>query len=82
MEPAIQAAAFIKLKAALADLYPDTDARPRLIGPDVGCGSSKFPPKEYLAQFLGNFSELHAVTYHVYSWYGNLFLETLERDVV
>ena len=42
--------------------------QPKLIGPDIGCGSSKFPPKEYLGQFLGNFSALHAVTYHVYSW--------------
>ena len=45
--------------AELARLYPSPASRPKLLGPDVGY----LDPREYLGQFLGNFSALHAVTY-------------------
>jgi hypothetical protein len=63
LQPAKQAAAFVLLKNALQELYPDQVTRPKLLGPDIGY----LDPELYLGQFLGNFSDLYAVTYHVYS---------------
>lgn len=60
-----QAAAFKLFKSEVLDkLYPDEASRPHLIGPDVGF----LDPELFLGDFLGNFSDLYAVTYHVYSW--------------
>ena len=60
-----QAAAFKLFQSDVLDkLYPDEASRPRLIGPDVGF----LDPELFLGDFLGNFSDLYAVTYHVYSW--------------
>lgn len=64
LQPAQQAAAFSAFKAELSRLYPDAASRPKLLGPDVGY----LDPEMWLVQFLGNFSDLYAVTYHVYSW--------------
>ena len=64
MEAGHQAAAFKALATELAVLYPDDATRPKLLGPDVGYLDSE----NWLGEFLGNFSQLHAVTYHVYSW--------------
>jgi hypothetical protein len=60
-----QAAAFKLFQSdVLNKLYPDKASRPHLIGPDVGF----LDPELFLGDFLGNFSDLYAVTYHVYSW--------------
>lgn len=45
-------------------MYPDAQSRPKILGPDVGY----LDPEYWLGSFLGNYSDLHAVTYHVYSW--------------
>ena len=60
-----QAAAFRRFQSeVLEKLYPDAATRPYLLGPDVGY----LDPELFLGEFLGNYSDLHAVTYHVYSW--------------
>jgi hypothetical protein len=63
-----QAAAFKVFQSQLKQLYPDASTRPKLLGPDVGY----LNPEIFLGDFLGNCSspscDLHAVTYHVYSW--------------
>jgi hypothetical protein len=64
LQPAQQAAAFEAFRATLSTLYPQASSRPKLLGPDVGYLESE----TWLGEFLGNYSDLHAVTYHVYSW--------------
>eukprot|EP00656_Telonema_subtile_P047492 TRINITY_DN5459_c0_g1_i2.p1 TRINITY_DN5459_c0_g1~~TRINITY_DN5459_c0_g1_i2.p1 ORF type:complete len:385 (+),score=75.93 TRINITY_DN5459_c0_g1_i2:28-1182(+) len=64
IQAAQQARAFKVFEGELAQLYPDSSTRPKLVGPDVGYLASE----EWLGDFLTNFSNLHAVTYHVYSW--------------
>jgi len=64
LQPGQQAAAFKAFATALEALYPDPATRPKLLGPDIGY----LNPQVWLTGFLGNFSALHAVTYHVYSW--------------
>ena len=63
-----QAAAFKVFQSQLKQLYPDASTRPKILGPDVGY----LNPEIFLGDFLGNCSspscDLHAVTYHVYSW--------------
>ena len=59
-----QAAAFAQFHGELNRLYPEPSTRPKLLGPDVGY----LYPEKFLRDFLGNFSDLYAVTYHVYSW--------------
>lgn len=63
LQAAQQAKAFGALAAQLRTLYPDAATRPKLLGPDVGYLQSE----AWLGAFLGNYSDLHAVTYHVYS---------------
>ena len=61
--PTQQAAAIELLAATLKELYPDAEARPKLIGPDTGFKN----PQGWLNETLDRVGHLlHAVTHHVY----------------